>query len=80
MYSLYRVVVPHSQALLAATTIVDLRPLVASLGPGIYVIEEVIVDDKQAKSVCRPWGVARRDADGEVTLVEDQERRDATTP
>ena len=73
MYQLYRVVVPGSETLLAATSVEFVKSLAATLAPGKYVIEEVTVDDRQGKESRRRWGIAAWDGHGKVSLQRSDE-------
>ena len=68
MYQLYRVVVPGSEALLAASTVDAVKSLVVTLPPGTYRVDELNIDDKLGRSTTRQWGTVTRELDGKVML------------
>ena len=56
-----------------ADTVHEVRESLTDVPPGRYAIEEVTAAGDLLRSAhsCRRWGIATRDADGEVTLDPD---------
>ena len=56
------------------------KPLVAALSPGTYVVEEVLVDDKLGNNIRRVWGMAARGEDERITLLINEDQPDTIPP